>query len=218
MPIPEIQRRPLKTRGAHWAIALALLLIRLRVTPNAISLLSVVAAATSGGCFLWSSLVRAHWHQALLLLGAAICIQIRLLCNMLDGMVAIEGKRRTPTGELFNEIPDRLADMFILVGAGYAARPHLHAIDIGWLCALLAVLTAYLRALGQSLGAKANYLGPMAKPQRMALMTGAAAIASFATIWSQASLLLWLALMFLALGTVVTCTRRTRAIAQHLTQ
>ena len=50
----------------------------------------------------------------------AACVQLRLLCNLLDGMVAIEGGKSTPTGALFNEIPDRLADALFLVPLGYA--------------------------------------------------------------------------------------------------
>ncbi len=32
-------------------------------------------------------------------------IQLRLLCNMLDGMIAVDTNHRTKTGELYNEIP-----------------------------------------------------------------------------------------------------------------
>jgi len=41
------------------------------------------------------------------------------VCNLLDGMVAIEGGLKTPAGELFNDVPDRISDPLILVGAGY---------------------------------------------------------------------------------------------------
>jgi phosphatidylglycerophosphate synthase len=56
------------------------------------------------------------------LLLAAAAIQLRLLCNLLDGMLAVEGGLKTPLGELYNEIPDRLADVAILAGAGASAR------------------------------------------------------------------------------------------------
>ena len=41
---------------------------------------------------------------------------------MLDGMVAIEGGRQTKSGEIFNDLPDRIADALIFVCAGYAVR------------------------------------------------------------------------------------------------
>ena len=54
------------------------------------------------------------------LLGAAVFIQLGLLANMLDGLIAVEGGRMTKTGELYNEIPDRIADVVFLGAAGYA--------------------------------------------------------------------------------------------------
>ena len=52
-----------------------------------------------------------------LILAAAFC-QARLICNLLDGMVAVEGGKREPSGPFWNEFPDRVADILILAGAG----------------------------------------------------------------------------------------------------
>ena len=41
--------------------------------------------------------------------------------NMMDGLVAVEGQRGSPTGALYNELPDRIQDALLLVAAGYAA-------------------------------------------------------------------------------------------------
>ena len=49
-----------------------------------------------------------------------LCVQLRLLCNLLDGMVAVEGGRSSPVGALYNEVPDRVADSLLLVALGYA--------------------------------------------------------------------------------------------------
>ena len=86
-----------------------------------------------------------HWLAWLV---AAACVQLRLVCNLLDGMVAIEGGRKSKVGAIYNEFPDRIADTLFLVPLGYAAgMPWL-----GWACALLAALTAYVRVFGGSLG------------------------------------------------------------------
>src|SRR5205807_2107597 len=53
-----------------------------------------------------------------LLVGAALLIQLRLLANLMDGMVAVENERAQPTGALFNELPDRLSDSLLIVAAG----------------------------------------------------------------------------------------------------
>jgi phosphatidylglycerophosphate synthase len=98
---------------------------------------------------------------------AAVCVQLRLLCNLLDGMVAIEGGKSTASGALFNEIPDRLADALFLVPLGYASG----YLWLGWLAALLAVLTAYIRVLGGALGQPQNFGGILPKQRRMAVLT-----------------------------------------------
>jgi phosphatidylglycerophosphate synthase len=108
------------------------------------------------------------WQLRLCFLAAATCIQLRLIANLLDGMVAVEGGKGGPTGDLWNEAPDRVADVMILIGAGYAAGS---SPMLGMIAALVAVFVAYVRALGASVGAGQIFLGPMAKPHRMFLMT-----------------------------------------------
>src|ERR1700728_2237388 len=108
------------------------------------------------------------WIQHACWLVAAAGIQLRLSANLLDGMVAVEGGKGGPTGELWNEAPDRLADAMIFIGAGYAAGSQP---VMGFAAALVAVFVAYIRALGASVGAGQIFLGPQAKPHRMAVMT-----------------------------------------------
>src|SRR4029453_6658606 len=100
--------------------------------------------------------------------GAGLFIKVGRLANMLDGMVAVEGGKGGPTGDLWNEAPDRVADAAILVGAGFATGT---TPLLGFGAALMAVFVAYVRALGASVGAGQIFLGPQAKPQRMAVMT-----------------------------------------------
>lgn len=154
-------RRPLASRGTGWAAASARLMLALGLTANAISAIGIGFAALGA----WA-LVEAP-DRPWLFLAAALGVQLRLLCNMLDGMVAVEGGRGSPTGPLFNEAPDRIEDSLLLVAAGYAAG----LAWAGWLAALLAMLTAYVRALGGSLGFAQDFRGPMAKPHRMAALT-----------------------------------------------
>src|SRR5699024_249937 len=185
---PEgLQRRNIPQRSSSWAAKSADVLYRLRLTPNQISVISALfalagaaglvlsAGASSGARFGWLVLV-------------ALCIPLRLLCNMLDGMLAVEKGMRSPTGDLFNEFPDRDADFLLIAAAGYAtahvavaswvtsgdlnsvASPLL-IVDVGllsgWLAAVLAVLTAYVRTLGAANGVKNFFDGPLAKPARM---------------------------------------------------
>ena len=135
---------------------------------------------------------------------------------MLDGLVAIEGGRKTVYGEIFNDMPDRLADVLILVGAGYSASNVNWGRELGWLAAVVAVITAYIRLLGGSLGGPQYFLGPMAKPHRMALLTAACVLSLFEGYLGLNGQVMWLALVVMIAGMLVTCVRRTRRIALDL--
>ncbi|HVT33561.1 MAG TPA: CDP-alcohol phosphatidyltransferase family protein, partial [Rhodanobacteraceae bacterium] len=154
-------RRPLASRDTRWARGIASALARSSITPNQISVLSIAFAAFGA-----AALVDA---RPLALVAAAACVQLRLLCNLLDGMVAIEGGKQSKVGALYNEFPDRIADSVLLVALGDAAG----ADWLGWLAALLAALTAYVRSTGGALGLPQDFRGPMAKPHRMAMLTAA---------------------------------------------
>ena len=202
---PPMERRPLASRSSGWAQWLAARLTMSQITPNQISLLSVAWAALGGGLLFWG----AGW---LAFIAAAACVQLRLVCNLLDGMVAIEGGKSTATGALFNEIPDRVADPLFLVPLGYAAGyPWL-----GWLAALLAVLTAYIRVLGGALGRQQDFGGVLPKQRRMAVLTIALVAAAIEdSLWGSRMSLLAAAII-IALGSLVTCISRTQRIARLL--
>jgi phosphatidylglycerophosphate synthase len=206
-------RRPIKARASPWACAAAARLAAAGVTPNQISIASVACAAVSALAFLGARFTRGV-PQAVLLVLAAAAIQLRLVCNLLDGMVAVEGGLKTKSGEIFNDMPDRIADPLVLVGAGYFPGDPMSA-TLGWLAALLAVLTAYVRVLGGSTGTAQLFIGPMAKQHRMAVMTAAATLAALEALVGAPHLVVTAALGVIAVGCVATMVRRvTRIVAE----
>jgi phosphatidylglycerophosphate synthase len=211
-------RRPLASRGAAWARALARLLTRAGIAPNTISFASLLLAAGGGALFLGLPDAPSPARGAALLGGAA-AIQLRLLANLMDGMVAIEGGKGRATGILWNDAPDRLADLFFLVPAGYALPFGGLGPFLGWGAGAAALLTAYVRLLGGSLGLPQDFRGPMAKPHRMATLTVAClleAIASFARLPFPPGLLLAAALAIAMAGGVLTAALRLARIARAL--
>ena len=147
---------------------------------------------------------------------AAAAIQLRLLCNLLDGMLAVEERLATPLGELYNEIPDRIADVVILVGAGAAVRDVTGGLELGCAAAIAAVLTAYVRALGGSLGLTQSFAGPMAKQHRMFVLTIACIGAAVESAFGLGSRAILVALAIIAAGSIVTAGRRIGSIAREL--
>jgi phosphatidylglycerophosphate synthase len=212
-------RRPLKTRHSRWAQALARALAARRISPNSISLASVlISTGAAVALYLSGRDVR---HRIVFLLLAAAGIQLRLVCNLLDGMVAVEGGLKTKSGEVFNDMPDRIADSVLFVAAGYAIPGLPYGPILGWSAALLAVLTAYVRMLGGAAGLQQSFIGPMAKQQRMAVLTIACVASIFETSVSQLNFMrrgvvLWAALIVVNLGCVVTICRRTIRIVREL--
>jgi CDP-diacylglycerol--glycerol-3-phosphate 3-phosphatidyltransferase len=201
MPELEANRRPIASRSAGWAKALAAFLARTSVTPNQISAVSVVFAAVGAGLL-------AFEPDAIGLIGCAAAVQARLVCNLLDGMVAIEGGKKSSVGALYNEFPDRIADSLFIVALGYAVGwPAL-----GWFGALAAALTAYVRVFGGSLGFAQDFRGPMAKQQRMAVLTAACVVGAAEWLFTGTQYALIAAAVIIAAGSVVTCVTRTLAI------
>jgi hypothetical protein len=121
-------RRPLKFRGSLVVRRIAAALAVRRVAPNAISIAGAVVAG-AGAAALLAAGQAAGAARAALLAGGAVAIQLRLLCSLLDGLVAVEGGLGGPDGELFNEAPDRISDSLLLVAAGYAASVPRRAVD-----------------------------------------------------------------------------------------
>jgi phosphatidylglycerophosphate synthase len=215
MPEPGIVRRPLKSRGTRWAAAAAKRVADAGLRPNQISVLSILFAALACGCLILSARVDGA-AVAWSLVGAAACVQLRLLCNMLDGMVAVEGGFRTKTGEIYNELPDRFADVLILVGAGYSSATSPTLVTLGWASAVGAVLTAYVRALGATAGASQYFLGPMAKPHRMAVITAACLGTALSLAIQKPCDLIQPALWLIVAGCVITLARRSVRILREL--
>jgi len=212
----EITRRPLKTRSRRSMRRLAAWLAGHGVTPNTISICSLLFAAIASGQMI-ASRFAASPARTLLLLGSAAGIQMRLLCNLLDGMVAVEHGRRTLSGEIFNEVPDRFADVALLAALGYALPGYPAAAELGWAAALAAVLTAYIRAFGGALGLSQNFSGPMAKPHRMAVLTFACLLSSVeGFLHLQRGTILWVALWIILIGSAWTCVRRLLSISREL--
>lgn len=206
-PSAADNRRPIAARGNALVRRIAALLVRSGISPNAISVISIAVAAAGAAALLH---LTSPWGALL----CAAAIQLRLLCNLFDGMVAVEGGRQTVTGALYNEVPDRIADSVFIVALGIAAGlPWL-----GWLGALLAALTAYVRTLGGALGLKQDFRGPMAKPHRMALMTAACVIAPLELHFLHSRYSLVAAAAVIAAGSALTCATRLSAITRQLEQ
>ncbi len=214
------ERRPLTSRNTVWAQKITQRLASTNIQPNQVSFASLVFAALAGVLFFLAPQTSGPMMAVLLVMAALMC-QCRLLCNLFDGLLAIEAGRQSADGLAWNEFPDRYADLLIMVGLGYGVGIP----SLGWAAAFFSVLTAYTRELGNNTGAGSDFSGPMAKQHRMAILTFAALIAAIIAafapvIWpaftSASTIVLTTALAVVATGAAVTALRRTKRMLNTL--
>lgn len=200
-------RRPLTSRSSAWAARLSAWAVAKGITPNQISQASMAFAALGFGLYALSA-QGSGFLQFLWLILAAATVQARLVCNLIDGMVAIEGGRGAKDGPFWNEAPDRVSDLLFFAGAGIAAGQP----SLGLLAAALAIATAYIRELGRAEGFPPDFSGPLAKPQRMAVLTAGTTIAAlYASEWTL-TVTLWIVVA----GTAATIFRRSLRLIANL--
>ena len=214
--VPE--RRPMFTREWNISQRVTAWLVARNVSPNLISILGMAGAIVSGAGLVATR--HSSWPRALFLIAVAGII-VRGMGNLLDGMVAVSSGRASPYGELFNEVPDRVSDIAILVGAGWALGGNE---SLGLIAALLAVLVAYIRAEGKVAGASQHYCGPMAKPQRMLVILLISLWCGLAPASWQPTLsvggqrfgLMASGLALIVVGAIVTAVRRLNKIGREV--
>ena len=133
-PIAQIFRR---TAGGATNLC-----VRLGIPPDLISYLSIVAALAAALCF-WKS-GRNLW----LLIIAPLFCYLRLWFNMLDGMVAVAAGKASASGEIVNDLPDRVSDVIVFVGVAHSGLMNPF---IGYGTAIFSLLTAYVGLFGQAI-------------------------------------------------------------------
>jgi phosphatidylglycerophosphate synthase len=211
-----IDRRPIATRNRKWAQGATAWLAKRNVSPNAISVAGMFACIIAGIALALTSVA----DYRILWLIAAAGAQLRLTANMLDGMVAIASGRTSKTGEIYNEVPDRISDAAVFVGAGFAWGGN---VTLGYIATILAIFTAYTRAAGKIAGAPNEFCGPMAKQHRMLVIT---LICLYSAItprsWQMVTFNDWqiglmtVGLALIVVGCVITVIRRVSRIARAL--
>lgn len=216
----QSNRRPIGVRTHAWSIAGAKWLTARGIKPNWISWASIGFAAIAALSFFIAGALTG-FGRGLFLFIAILGIVARLLANMMDGMVAVEGGLGSADGPVWNELPDRISDALIFVGAGAAiAIADSGPQALGWLAAILAIMCAYVRELGTPLtaplGHQPDFGGPLAKQQRMAVIGLGALVAMFEGAWNWDFVAIVLALWIVIIGTIYTIFRRTRTLITRL--
>ena len=201
-------RREVTSRDTKFANRAALWLANMNISPNTISVLSIVFSVLTLISFYLDSVNYLNHLIAMVL--AVVGVQGRLIMNLLDGMVAIEYNKKSLVGGLYNEVPDRISDTLIILGTGLLVAKYKFGMDLAYFAIILSAFTAYIRTLGASLNSPHFFSGPMAKQHRMALIT----ISCVIGIWYLP--IFYFALIIMNVGLLITCARRLYKISVFL--
>jgi CDP-diacylglycerol--glycerol-3-phosphate 3-phosphatidyltransferase len=132
-------------------------LVRWRVTPNQITVATMLLSVAYGAALAWQPTCAALW------LGLPAFFLLRMALNAIDGMLANATGQKTRLGALLNEICDQIADVALYL-------PFLLAPGVSVPLVLLAVvgglLAEFAGVLALSVGAARRFDGPMGKSDR----------------------------------------------------
>jgi len=195
----------LKPRFQNLLRPLAPPLVRLGVTPNLVTWVALIGSI-SAGAMVWLAGDRA---ACLALLPAWLLVRMAL--NAMDGMMAREYRMATSRGAALNELGDLLSDLAL-----YLPLAYLHAGALWPVIAFVlgAMLSEFCGLLGQALGGRRAYDGPMGKSDR-AVFIGALALLTLA---APSIISAWPWVFTLAtLLTLLTCWNRLSHASREIT-
>jgi phosphatidylglycerophosphate synthase len=129
-------------------------LVRWRVTPNALTFASFVVACGSGVCFALGNFGAGGWLY--LLTG---------ILDILDGRIARATGRVTKGGAFFDSVMDRYAEL-VVFGGLTIYYSHSWAIYVSLIALVGSIMVSYTRARGEALGVNVN-IGTMQRPERL---------------------------------------------------
>ncbi|HMG56873.1 MAG TPA: CDP-alcohol phosphatidyltransferase family protein [Kofleriaceae bacterium] len=195
---------PFFARFLIWLIGPLERLLIGRVSPNAITIASLVLCGVTGAAVALGHLPGAVW----LYVFAGIL-------DVLDGRIARQSNQQTRSGALLDSVTDRWGEL--LVFAGYLWFLH----DSPWLVAVMSALggsmmVSYTRARAESLGV-ALAGGVMQRAERIVLVAGGSLIAAWYGADAETSALVEpiLGITLLTCGVAATATAIGRCIAAY---
>ena len=145
------------TAATNFANGIADLFVKLKFTPNTLTVLALLFGVGAGVMF---ALEKPGW--------AGLMIFLCGLFDMLDGKVAAKTNTTSDFGALFDSTLDRYSEFFIYVGLAYHFREG-WALWVPFFTFLGSTMVSYTRARAEGLGIECK-IGVMQRAERMALL------------------------------------------------
>lgn len=181
--------------------------IKCEVSPDTVSIVSLIFAFFAGLSFYYSP----EYKELILLAG--ILVVFNSLFDALDGVIARKSNRATPRGDFLDHVIDRYSDVFIICSiffAGYVSW------QIGVAAIVGVLLTSYLGTQAQALNLGRYYGGIMGRADRLVVII----LAAFANSVYPASIvgftILGWAVILIAVTSHITAIQRIVYIWKRL--
>jgi CDP-diacylglycerol--glycerol-3-phosphate 3-phosphatidyltransferase len=187
----------LKRRVRVFAVAPALFLGRLGLTPNALTVIGAVLTASVG------ILISQGWFVA-----SGLCLWLFSATDTLDGALARATNRVSVFGAFLDSVCDRCAEAAIFFGLvwWYQSIGDTPGVVLAYLALVGSLMVSYARARAEGVGLQLADVGWFQRPERIiALGVGLLAAA-------VAPIVLKLVLGVLAILTAVTVLQRVRHV------
>lgn len=178
--------------------------VRKNVPPDAFTFGAMAVSLAAGFAFPLAEAQRA-WLWVI-----PPCTLIRLLFNLMDGLLARERGLADTWGEVKNEFGDRIEDALFFLGLGFSSYVD---IRLATLALALILLVSYLGIFGKALTGKRVYVGVFAKGDRMLSLGG---FTLYAMLSGNLASYDWY-LGFACFAALITIVQRLRTI-HHDTQ
>jgi archaetidylinositol phosphate synthase len=171
---------------------------RAGLTPNAVSVLALLAAVGAAGSFTFAGETRLAY-----LLGAVL-VACNGVLDLLDGALARELDRSSEAGDLLDHVLDRYADIVVVVGL--AAGVDRFALGLAAVTGVL--MTSYLGTQAQAVGLDRVYGGLLGRADRLVLVGVVTTVAAFVgTTLQGLTLVGWLLVVFAVVGHLTALQR-----------
>jgi len=163
------------------------------VNPNILTSLGLTAGAAAGLLF---ALERPLWAGLAIVLSSAF--------DILDGKVAVQAKKSSLYGAIFDSTLDRYSEFFIYFGLAFHFRKS-WALWIPFLAFLGSTMVSYTRARAEGLGFECR-VGFMQRAERMSLLLSGTILGTIFRVFDP-----WMiaALVLIALVSNITAIQRT---------
>jgi len=180
--------------------------LRLGVTPNAVSGVSLLMAIAAAGAYGAAG----EWRLAYL--AGSVLVFLNGWLDLLDGALARELSVDWPGGDLIDHVIDRYADIAVVAGLATGIGRY----DLGFAAVTGVLLTSYLGTQAQAVGLDRVYGGLVGRADRLAIVGVVTGLAAFVEAEVLGLGLVGWLLVFLAVLGHLTAVQRLYASLRAL--